>query len=185
MSKKLENMDDFEMIDYILEKIRKNHDIIRNINKIDGLTSEHDILSFILERSLNSNKTLFEICKFNIRWHMIDFYRKFKVLNRESELHKATIPLINCEFKLYDDLDLIAYKIDRNYKPYLNLDKYTRSNGRIDSRKLDRSFKIILGDLNIDECKFYDIIEKNKYKYIISAYETEYNDEIMNEIMED
>ena len=66
MSKKLENMDDFEMIDYILEKIRKNHDIIRNINKIDGLTSEHDILSFILERSLNSNKTLFEICKFKV-----------------------------------------------------------------------------------------------------------------------
>lgn len=174
--------DSYEIFQDMLKKIRFDcYDLINTMKKYDNSIDENDILSFVLER--HPNKTLEEISRFKFRWAGIDFYRKFKIAKREYDVFFIIKPFIRCNLSVFDEkyLDLLVYKVDRNYKRYLDLSIITRSNGNIDSRKCNKLFNEILKELNLTEKDFYDLIESEMYKYKINSQNLEFKDEIYND----
>ena len=173
--------EEHELIDIILKNIRKyNNGILDSIHKYDKAIDEYDILSFILEKY--HHKPLDTIVKMNTRWLCIDYYRKFKISVRKDEVFRILNPFIEGTFSIFNQkyIDLLIYKIDRNYKPYLDLDMIIRSNGTIDSRKCNKLFNELLEDLKITEKDFYDLVECEMYKYRLASTTIEFKDKLYN-----
>ena len=160
-----------------IQILSQRKDYLNYFKKFDRSIEACDVLSFLMgERGYSVE----DICKGRSDWFMNEYLKKLKINSREKYLGMVIIPIIMSKFKIYNtlDIDVLVYKYDRKYKPFLELDSFIKPNGKNNTAKINKHFKGLLDYIGITEQEFYETINSN-----ISLYETilwgcEYRDEL-------